>query len=289
MKYMYIPHRLIAAKDDIIFSHKKIKENKEKAFHEDLHAFVRRISLLDKERVKVHTITMTNREVERIAAYIPYNQYKVDMRNLFDIFKMRINLRLCEILFDSWLDSYDNAKCNAFMRDELMEMEEFSMVVLDHNFTENEFRDLLASDDIISYMGDLISHEFDKGNYSLRKRVGHWKIRDDCKLYANLSDIFYTFCSEDDYLGESEDRLLRVAKRYVLLDNGLINRFIVNLMKNMSLEELENLKRLANYLIKQTGDTSENRFRVFFEGIDDELVEKYEKWLDRLGLNGILH
>ena len=45
MKYMYIPHSLIAAKDDIIFSHKKIKENKEKAFHEDLHAFVRRISL----------------------------------------------------------------------------------------------------------------------------------------------------------------------------------------------------------------------------------------------------
>ena len=288
MKYMYIPHKLIDAKEDIIYSLEKKKNDGSKAPGESLLTLVSSLVALDKEVLKMHAITLSNYDVERIAAYIPFNYYKVKMDNLFEIFKIRKNWKLCETLYYTWQDSYDNSECNDFILRELMTDKDFTTVLLDCNYTEDIFYRILKSGDVVDYFGRVIAASKHLENMSLEEKLYYWRIRKDSKLYRGINSIFYTFCNRQDLLSEPEKTLLKAAKRFVLLDDGLIKRFIVNLLTRLTLEDLQQFNELAEYLVKQTGDVRENRFKVFFEGVDSKLVKKYKKWLKTLEINGIL-
>lgn len=119
MDYIYIPKRLQMVRKEIELLHPDEGDILEIPKNEELKHLILELVALEKNQIKLRAIILTERQVAQIANYLPYNDYHVDMDNLFRIFSLRSSDRICEILYNQWQNSYKNQSCNEFIRERL--------------------------------------------------------------------------------------------------------------------------------------------------------------------------
>ncbi len=279
MDFSFTPRRLIQAREDIAIQHPLEREVVLATPDDDLYKLITRLAALEKYQVKKNALALSNKDVQRVTAYLPFNHYKVNMTNLFDIFMYRSTKELCELLYSQWQDSFSNKECNEFLRKLLNYDEKFIMLMRKNNLPEEMFVKLLESKNIPLFFGSMLKSSLGIKS-TLAEKVKYWGIRDDSRLFKMIQFLFYTFCLRDDYLMISQPALLAIVKQYGTTDIRILKQFLINFLKELKLSELEKHSELAKYLETQTGKHRTDKFNQFFSGVDEKLVEKYINWLN---------
>lgn len=279
MDFSFTPRRLIQAREDIAIQHPLEHEVTLDAPDDDLFKLITRLASLEKYQVKKNALALSNKDMQRVTAYLPFNHYKVNMVNLFDIFMYRSTQELCQLLYSHWQDSYTNRDCNNFLKHLLRYDEKFIILMRDCNLPENMFVQMIESDSVPLFFGRMLKSSLGVKS-TLAEKVKKWNIREDSRLFRMVQFLFYTFCMRDDYLVVPQTTLLMVVKQYGSTDIKLLKQFLINFLQELKLSELEKYHELAKYLETQTGKNRTDKFNKFFSDVDEKIVEKYVNWLN---------
>ena len=283
MEFSFVPKRLIKEKEDIVLIHDNVGTPQISREDDSLRELIERLAGLELYQVRKTANTLTEKECGLVAAYIPTNYYSVDLSNLFKIFQYRTNSRMCDILYSSWQDSYENKECNDFMKDLLVTDEPFIMLIQKNSLTEGLFTDFLSSESIPIRFGEELKSRVFKTAKTLKEKMALFGIRDDSMLFHTIQFLFFTFCDREDYLAVDQTVLLDVIRKY---NNVEIKKFVINFVSKLSLTDLEKYESIANYLnVNVTGDPNSNRFSSFFAGIKQDVVTKYTDWINIYKVN----
>ena len=282
MIFSYVPKKLKLAREDIALIHKYTNEPPKIAKNEELRRLIMSLVSLDPIKVKITAQALTNKEVEMVAGYIPHNYFNVEMKNLYTVFSARTTDRLCEILFNQWQDSYNNEKCNAFMRDIFRWDEHLIVLAQKRHMNEEMFDSVLQDKDIASRFGKELQKRRYVTGRTLAERLAYFGIRDDSKLCRDCEYLFYTYCERDDYLNIPKLDLLDLVKRYNQRGNSILKAFLQNFLAKLELKDLMGFRYLASFLQGVIGDNAntKERFDEFFAGFDPVLVRKYINWIN---------
>ena len=278
----FVPKRLIEARADIVFKHRKLGEVIDITPNERLKKLIERFVVLEKTEVKKNALALTKEEVVMIVGYLPHNYFDVNMDNLFLVFDYRCTRWNCEILFYEWQNSYQNQQCNLYMKRQLQDNLDFIWMIHNKNLTEKLFGHILSAENIAIQFGKAcVKGEFPE-NYTLYDKMNYFSIRENTKLYYDIEFLFYTFCCRNDYLVAIKEELMRVIKKY---ENSEKRSFLVNFLSVLNLEELDHFQELARYFNSILGEPTSEKAKLFFKGISDAIQEKYHDWLNRLKIN----
>lgn len=282
MAFSYVPKRLKMAREDIALVHKYINESPKITKNEELRQLIVSLVSLDAIKVKVTAQVLSNKELDMVAGYIPHNYFNVDMKNLFTIFSARTTDRLCGILFNQWQDSYNNEKCNVFLR-EIIKWDEHLIVLAQKNHMNEEMFDSVLQDKDIAFR---FGKELQKRKYvtarTLAERLTYFGIRDDSQLCRDCEFLFYTYCDKVDYLNIPKLDLLDLVKRYNRRGTSTLKAFLQNFLGKLELKELIGFRQLAVFLQGIIGDNAnaKDKFEKFFIGFDPVLLRKYINWIN---------
>lgn len=277
MNFNYVPKRLIQSKEDIVILHANKRTPVTVQPNNDLMTLITRLVSLELYQIKKNALALTEEETMKVAGYLPYNYYNVEMKNLFLVFQYRSNKRLCEILYNEWQDSYTNSDCNKYMKELLNDNEKFILTIRDKHLNESDFKDYLSSDDIAIRFGKETAKYHFKVGTSLKDKLNYFGIRSDSRLYHDCEFMFYTYCSKADYIAAGKNELLAIIKKYGPVP---LKEFLKNFLSKLELKEMQKFTDLAKYLTTQTGENHSEKFNSFFKGFDDLLIEKYVDWIN---------
>lgn len=282
MDFSYTPKRLIEAACDIALQHKKQREVFYIQPNDKLRVLIERLVALELYQVKQNALALAEDNVLSVAAYLPHNYYKVDMKNLFLIFNYRSTKEACEVLYEQWQSSYDNYECNRFIKEQLQINEKFIMLIRGYNLSEEIFDDILSSNIIASRFGkECVNRHFPSG-YSLLNKMNYFGVKADTRLYNDCQFLFYTFCNKQDYLSASKSELLSVIRKY---GDSALKAFLYRFLELLTLTELEQFYELTRYFSLSLGELTQAKCIAFFSDATDEIKEKYRDWINRYKIN----
>ncbi|MCR5836008.1 MAG: hypothetical protein K6G88_05855 [Lachnospiraceae bacterium] len=286
MNYSFTPRRLMQSKEDIAIQHPLKRELSLIVPDDALFRLITRLVSLEKNQVKKNALALSLEDIQKVTIYLPFNYYSVNMSNLFEVFRYRSTIDLCQLLYNQWQDSYDNNDCNAFLKEMAERDENFIMILHKNNLSEAVSTELFGSDNIPLFFAILIKDTMNI-SLALEVKVKHWGIRDDSRLFKQIQFLFYTFCNRADYLMIPQSTLIDIVKKYGVTDLRILKLFLINYLQEFKLSELEECRELARYLETQTGKNRTDEFNKFFADVDASIVEKYVNWLNILLINDV--
>ena len=284
MEFNYIPSKLIKAKQEIVEQHANIGEPKILEPNLEIMRLILRLTKLDEKSVYSESLVLTKKELEIIAGYIPHNFYDVKLDNLFQILQIRNSLKLCNILLYEWQNSYDNQECNDFLKLLIKKNEYIGKIISGWNLTACQFIKFLDSENIPVAYGRTAVLLNDTCYTNLNERLEYLGIRSNSKLSNMCNFLFFTFCSRQDYLLIGENELLSFVNKY---DENTLKVFLNNFLNKLSLQELKNFKRIAEYFLHLTGENRSEKFNNYFLPFDEVIIRKYVDWINIYKINKI--
>lgn len=280
MDFSFIPKRLQQSREEISLQHKKTKNRPKLAMDDQFRKFIQTLSSLKSRQVKARAFSLSDSEIDSVAAYIPHNYYDVNMKNLFLIFESRSTERVCSILFDQWQESYQNKECNKFICDSLDVDKYLQECVQQRHMSIELFKSIVQDENIPGrLLKEIIHHPYLKGQ-KLSDKMEFLGIQEGTLLRTECEFQFYVFCEKDDYLIASKLELLEIVKKYTKRNYAMLKTFLKNFLSKLELKDLQNFQALAEYLQSITGDNVANRkqFNNFFQEFAPVLVKKYIDW-----------
>ena len=283
MDFSFVPKRLINARKEIELIHRSVSEPVKISPSNELKQLIYSLVSLEESKIKVTACCLSDRELELLAGYIPYNYYGVKMANLFSIFKERSNDRLCQVLYIQWQNSYQNESCNSFLEDLALSDECFKRLIKNYNMIPYPFISILRDRNIAVRFGKEARDRYFVNRVLLSERLAYFGIRKTSTLYADCEFLYYTFCRKDDYLNINKYDLLNIVKKYNANGTKTLKLFLQNFLEMLSLNELYPFIEIARFLHSVIGDnkTDTKKFKAFFEGFNQKLIQKYIDWINR--------
>lgn len=284
MEFSFFPKRLKAVQREVSVLHKNIDESVKISADDELEHLIRSLTELDNDNDLAWKANMlTNQEVYRIAAYLPYNYFHVNMRNLFCIFIVRSGKRLFQILYNQWQNSYDNESCNEFIHSLLKNNEDFREYVKEKHLNVDRLADIFYDQNIVIGFGSEVTGYYFKEKRTLAEKFEYFGIHSDSKLYKDCLDVFYTFCGKEDYLEADKNEILNIVKKYELRQQPLLKIFLKNFLGKLNLQELADFQDLARYFEAVIGDSKNLKadYKYFFKDLPEDVVAKYMDWINR--------
>lgn len=282
MYQAFIPKRLNQVREEIAIRHENQTEVPLIKPVENLKDLILRIAALQLHQVKRTAMSLTDEEVLLIAGYLPHNYFRVKLRNLFEVYKLRANKQTGEILFREWQDAYDSKECNQFMIDLLLYDELFIVQQRSYHLTEELFKTILSADNIALSFGREAYRNAPSTCVNLVQKMDYYGVRKESRLYIDAAFLIYTFCNKELYIKTPNDELLRFVRQY---DHRLFKQFLKNFLNVLLLKELVQFKKIADYCITQTGEVGTNKFNTFFADFDSESRRKYTNWINVYRIN----
>ena len=214
MDFSYIPKRLQQSREEITLQHKKTKNRPKLVKDDQFRKFIQTLASLKNRQVKARAFSLSDTEIDTIAAYIPHNYYDVNMKNLFLIFEYRSTERVCSILFDQWQESYQNKECNKFIYKSLDNDKSLQVCVQQRHMSIDLFKSILQDEDVPGrFLQEIIHRPYLKGQ-KLSEKMAFLGIQKGTLLRSECEFQFYVFCEKDDYLIISKLELLEIVKKY---------------------------------------------------------------------------
>lgn len=284
MEFKFVPEKLIKSKENIIQKHSKVAEPKDIELNDDFIKIIKRLIGLNKEELYLESLVLTNRELMRIVQYLPHNFFHIKLDNLFKIVLLRINSQLCWELFHEWQNSFDNEECNNFMIYLISEKQDFDEIIKTCHFTKDKFIEILKSNEIPVLYGKQAIFLEGNGIELFHNNLLYLGVRENSKLEKQCAYLFFTFCSERDYLITDEKKLIDVLTKY---DEGLKKKFLLNFLTELSFVDLKNFQGVAEIFLNITGENHSKRFYQYFKGCAATLIRKYVDWINTYKIHKI--
>ena len=285
MEFFFRPKRLQTVQKEIAESHKSKQEMLETwklSVDEDLKELIISLVSLDTSELAIEAYMLSDREMYQIAGYLPYNYFNVNMRNLFSIFVTRADKLLCTVLYGQWQNSYDNKECNDFICMLLEKNDDFKNCIKENHLDTTRMRNILTDQDIVIGVGTEVSrYEFSEKK-TLMEKFEFFGIQADSKLYIECAEVFYTFCSNKDYLEADSKEMLEVLKKYEMRAKPLLKAFLINFLTKLQLNELNKFQNLARYFEFIAGDAQNHQkeYKFLFNDVSEDIIEKYADWIN---------
>ena len=284
MEFKFVPEKLIKSKEIIIQKHSKVAEPKDIELDDDFMKFVKRLIGLNEKELFLESLVITNRELTKVAQYIPHNFFRIKLDNLFKIILFRSNSQLCWVLFREWQNSFDNEECNKFMVYLISKKQEFDEIIEACHLTKDKFIKILKSNEIPAFYGRQAIFLEGNGIELFHNKLLYLGVRDNSRLEKQCAYLFFTFCSEKDYLVTDEKILLEVLKKY---DEDLKKKFLLNFLTELRFVELKKFQGVAEIFLNITGENHSKRFYQYFKGCSATLIRKYVDWTNAYKIHKI--
>lgn len=284
MEILFVPKRLKAARHEIFQIHQNSKKQMSVSQSKELEELIESLVCIPASQLKMVSYSLTDRELEMVAGYIPHNYFKVDRSNLFKIFAIRSSEKMCEILYNHWQENYQDEECNQFICEDLKEDKNWDVFLKKNHLSALLFDEILREKQIAYRFGmELKKYSF--GNMvPLGERLKLFAIRESSQLYSDCAFYFYTYCERMDYLASGVDSLLRIVSKYCSSEENILKLFAQNFLEKLSLKDLLSFREIAGILRKKIGD-SQREIQTFFEGCDHDLIRKYTDWINIYKVN----
>lgn len=249
----------------------------------ELEHLIRALVAMDEAELAMEAYVLSDSEVYRVAAYIPFNYFKVNMRNLFAIFKARSDKILCKILYEQWQNSYGNESCNNFLQDLLKNNDNFKKYIEKKHLNAERMENILQNQEVVFGFGTEVMRYHFAQKRTLAEKFEFFGIHADSKLYKDCADIFYTYCGKNDYLEADRAELLNVIKKYEVRNQPLLKAFLFNFLSKLKLMELAEFRDLARYFESVAGEASKPKagYKFLFDDMSTDILEKYTDWINR--------
>lgn len=284
MEFRFVPTKLIKAKEDIIAKHAEIGDTLQVSNDFKFMNLIKRLVSLSKTEAEAEALVLTKKELELIVKYLPHNYYKVQMDNLFLIYRIRCNLKLSWLLFYEWQNAYDNLEFNDFLKSYMVESDDYEKIMITNHFTVQKFVECL-SEEIIPIAYGKAALTVDKIHAdTFSDKLEYIGIKKTSRLSEDSEHLFYVFCSKNDYLAVGEQELLISIRRY----NDKISKiFLKNFLQELSLLQLKNFNRIAEYFLGITGENHSEKFNSYFANFGSVIIRKYVDWINIYKINKI--
>lgn len=286
MCFSFIPKRLQEVRKEVSVLHgseNKLSDMSQMKPSAELERLIKSLVAMDEAELAMESLVLSDSEVYRVVAYIPYNYFKVNMRNLFEIFKTRSDKILCKILYEQWQNSYSNESCNNFLHDLLRNDDNFKEYIEKKHLDTERMDNIIRNHDIVFGFGtEVMKHSFERKK-TLAEKFEFFGVHEDSQLYKECADIFYTYCEKNDYLEADSVELLNVIKKYEVRNQPLLKAFLLNFLSKLNLVELAEFRNLARYFEAVAGEVSKTKagYKFLFDGMPADIVEKYTDWINR--------
>lgn len=285
MEFFFRPKRLQTVQKEIAESHKSKKEILEEwklSVDEELKDLITRLVSLDISELAIEAYMLSDREMYQIAGYLPYNYFNVDMGNLFSVFATRADKLFCKVLYEQWQNSYDNKECNDFICMLLEKNDNFKNCIKENHLDTARMRNILTDQDIVIGFGTEVSRYDFSEKKTLIEKFEFFGICADSKLYIECAEVFYTFCSNKDYLDADSKEILNVLKKYEMREKPLLKAFLINFLTKLKLNELNEFQNIARYFEFVAGDAQNPKagYRFLFGDMPKDVIEKYMDWMN---------
>lgn len=284
MDFRFVPKNLIMAKNEIVAKHTGIGEVAPVATDFSLMKMIKRLASLNQREAEKEALVVTKKELEAIARYLPHNYYKVRMDSLFLIFRLRANKNINWILFYEWQNAYDNQECNEFLKGFTIESTDFKSIMQECHFTAQKFKGFLSEKNIpIAYGKEALTVKGINSN-KLNAQLAYLGIKETSKLAEDCNFLFFVFCEANAYFTVGEQEVLNTVKKY---DETTKKLFLYNFLGKLTLINLKNFNRIAEYFLELTGENHTEKFDSFFVAFDPVLIRKYVDWIHIYKINKI--
>lgn len=286
MCFSFIPKRLQEVRKEVSVLHgseNKLLDVSQMCTDDELERLIRSLVAMDEAELAMEAFALSDFEVYRMVAYIPYNYFKVNMQNLFRIFLARSEEQLCKILYEQWQNSYANESCNNFLRILLENDDNFKKYMKKNHLETKRMEEMLRNQDIAFGFGTEVMKYSFESKMTLVQKFNFFGVHKDSKLYKDCADIFYTYCGKMDYLEADSAELLSIIKKYEVRNQPLLKAFLLNFLGRLQLVELAEFSDLARYFESIVGEVSKPKagYRFLFEDMPVDIIEKYSDWINR--------
>ena len=275
--YIYIPEKIIETRKRIVNNHRRLEQS-----DPELEQFIRRLNGYSDGMLKAAALSLTDKEVEILAAYLPYNYYQISEKKLFEILRYRLDERSMRILFLQWQEEFTNPECNLFLKSLASSNPVFQQLLKKYHISETTFIEILDSNNIpLAYDEKLIGGQYADG-VDFEKKLRYYGVAEGSYLDIECKRALLIFCGKADYFSCSEENILDIVRTY---DQLALKKFLVNFLNKLSLGELQAYPGLASYLRQVTGHRNSRTFKAFFEDLPEETKQKYIDWINIFKIN----
>ncbi len=285
MRFKFTPKNLMASRKEIAEVHPFDNEVEINFYDEELRDLIIRFVEMDSSKVKMYANTLSKHEVMQIVGYIPYNNYQVELDNLFKVYQVRNSIDNAQIFFKNWQDSFENEDCNKFLASLTLSDGFIQQVLKDNNLIPMNFANNLSKGQILSYFMDQIKSEQESSDESLESIASNLGVNESSKLFYKIKFLYYTICNKDEYLNCDSETLFEIVKKYANSSREDLLAFIRNFVSKLSLRELEKFSQIARYLSQRIGEKGTKSFENFFK--NDPILSKYNNWINIILINDI--
>lgn len=286
MIYYYVPKKLLEAKEHIQNIHKKAVETTVGDMNNrQFKQLVYEIVALESEMLEGYSYTLKKEEISLLANYIPGNHFNVKIDHLLGVLKYRWDSQIMKTLYQHWQNYYINME----------NIKIFSYIGAENEGFLNEFLTLYT----VSPKEVQMSIETGTVVELFSKTAAEFNANSKEEFEESLQSIglnlqfslakecikeFYFVCSGDVYV-KLGDR--KVFDLFRTMHPESTKRILVNMLKKLSDQQLDQFEEVLNYYYRRTGDRGRGEFNSYFSDIDKALVNKYGTWLNRWNIRRI--
>lgn len=273
---IFSPDNLIQARKNICGSEKEKEINFADPEYET-EVLVKRLAKTSDDMLKATALSLSDREVDILAGYLPYNHYRLNLIKLCHILKYRMTDRACRTLFSQWQESFNNRDCNAFLKALAKSSRAFKRLLERNRIPEVVFIRILEGQNIpLGFDEQLIGKRFLNGT-DFANRLRYYGIIENSYLDIECKRSLMAFCGRSDYLECSEENILYIIRGY---DIYMLRNFVMNFLSKMDLWELQTYPEIAEYLRSVIEGRRADGLREFFENTEPAIAEKYLNWIN---------
>lgn len=273
----FTPKKLISSRKKICDEHTRTDKENLLVPDDELKNLIRGLVELPENSVRRHAFALNNRELIMIASYLPYNYYKVDMKNLFGVIRLRLDTNLCDKLFLAWQMLYNNMECNTFLAELTLENEVWREFLVEKHLKNEKFFLVLKEQTLFAFMKEFYITAPSSMRYA--ERLQYYGVKEGTLLFSDVTTIRLLFYSKKEFEAESMDEILKIVRKYGV---GYLRLFLVHFLDVYTLRELVNKRfmNLARILIEYTSEKGSQKWKDFFKTVEYSTESKYNYWIN---------
>ena len=287
MKYCFSPQKLNTVLSEVSKQHPSKSAPPQYEGDQEFIKMLKRWANLPSDEIEQEAMMIPPRRVRQLVEYVCSNIYKLPMRNLAHIIRLRADEAIFLRLFSLWLDAYENKDFS-----HLLKVVARAFATKSENVFQNSrliipiFSEWLESDDVPVMVGKTcMRYKVQAGGFENALRA--YSVSTESSLGKACINGFYTFCTKEDYSSIRDSDLERVLRRY---DEKQIHAFMQNFLSLMDVPNFEKFYLSGKFLVQKYTNSPETRpFQRFFSAYPSELIEKYQRWLNYINIRDGFH
>lgn len=221
---------------------------------------------------------LNNKRVRDLSIYAPNNYYSVDVTNVYEVLRYRMDSKNFRCLYGQWTRNYKDDSCCNFLNNLLRINENCSRYLRRYQLDEETFENWLDSSNTAREVAISCGAGQIQSKQELKERLHAYGIAESSGLGMDTIGYYYLICSRQEYLAGKQG-LVEVVKRYKNCPEDLW-QFLLNFLPKFSQKELAEFGNLAEVCIQVIGEAGTEEYQEFFSEELASYEKKFRVWIN---------